>query len=117
MEEYNMNYSAIATRLTLYALISAIETDLRKFILSNTDVNTQAVIFDEDLMKRLIERSKSSMELDIEITTLIQYLDFGDCISLISKFKNVFPDSFKIQLKSLTELLINISPIRNRVMH
>lgn len=112
-----MKYNVSATRLTLYALISAIEMDLRSFIINNINEVNEKLIIDEELEKKLNDRSKKDMQFYYEIETKIEYMDFGDCVSIINKFKKVFPDSFKNDIQEIIQALNNIIPIRNRVMH
>lgn len=112
-----LNYNVTATRLTLYAFISSIEIDLRRFISTNITETNQSLLFDEKLKEKLIDRSKSSLEFDFDLSNLIQYLDFGDCINLINKFKRIFPQSFEEKLAKLTKELEKVTPVRNRVMH
>lgn len=106
-----------ATRLTLYAFISAIETDLRRFISFNTNDIMKESIFDSVLLRRLKDRMKRNNDFDESISNLILYLDFGDCICLINKMKSFFPQKFIKELDDLTSNLEKIIVIRNRVMH
>jgi len=110
-------YNVSATRLTLYAFISSIETDLRRFISSQTNELTQSLILDEILLNRLKERARKSNDFDDGISNLFVYLDFGDCISLVNKFKTFMPTKFSNELNELGRSLEKITPIRNRVMH
>jgi len=112
-------YNVAATRLTLYAYISAIEMDLRSFISDSVNESNKNIIFDVGLISKLRERSKNNVSPDTEsdYMDLIQYLDFGDCISLSNKIKNLLPNRFKEELGKIINKIEIITPIRNRVMH
>lgn len=112
-----MNYNAPANRLTLYALISAIEMDLRIFILQNINETNLNLFIDEELDKKITNRAKNNLELDEDIETKVEYLDFGDCISIMNKFTKILPSVFGDEIKVISDDLLHITPIRNRVMH
>ncbi|WP_379969122.1 NB-ARC domain-containing protein [Ectobacillus sp. sgz5001026] len=111
-------YNVSATRLTLYAYISAIETDLRGFIKENLNDQNELFLFDNNLVHKLKERAQKNGDFkEEEIKALIDYLDFGDCISILNKFKKFIPNSFEKEIKEIGDRLEKITPIRNRVMH
>lgn len=109
-----MEYKIAATRLTLYAFISSIEMDLRTFITENIVEENVQTLFDETLIARLKSRSG---KFEDNVLDLVEYLDFGDCICIINKFKKIFPKSVLFNVEELSEQLNKIVPIRNRVMH
>ena len=84
-----MEYKITATRLTLYAFISAIEIDLRSFIINNITEDNIKIILDENIILKLKSRSGKSGSFEDDTLSLIDYLDFSDCISLLNKFKKV----------------------------
>lgn len=112
-----MEYNVSAVRLTMYALISSIEMDLREFIVENLSDTNQSIILDDELINRLKRRSNKIGEFEFDKVNLIGYSDFGDCINLLNKFKKIFPKSYFKDIEKLSEELEKISPIRNRVMH
>lgn len=105
------------TRMTTYALVAAIEEDLRLLI--------KAHIFDEKIISSdLIKKSKDRIEKDIgdvfsdtELNDLIDYFDLGDTFQTINSNKSHFPDHVSKLIKSYTKNLEVIVSIRNRVMH
>ncbi|MGV3025729.1 NB-ARC domain-containing protein [Clostridium thermobutyricum] len=109
-----MEYKIAATRLTLYAFISSIEMDLRTFITENISEENVQILFDETLIARLKSRSG---KFEDNVLDLVEYLDFGDCICIINKFKKIFPKSVLFNVEELSEQLNKIVPIRNRVMN
>ena len=94
-------YNVSATRLTLYAYITAIETDLRGFIKENLNDQNETFLFDSSLVHKLKERSQKNDDFTEEIKVLVEYLDFGDCISILNKFKKFFPKPFQMEIKKL----------------
>jgi len=110
-------FNVSATRLTLYAFITAIETDLREFIKENTSNQNKDILFNQDLLGKLKSRAKRNDNFEENLNNLIEYLDFGDCISILNKFKSIFPKSFITILEKYSAILEQIIPIRNRVMH
>ncbi len=112
-----MDYSVSATRLTLYAFISSVEIDLRNFIINNITEYNEKVIIDPDLLIKLKSRSGKDDKFENDVLELLQYTDFGDCVSLLSKYSKFIPKSFANEIEDLYKDLIKIIPIRNRVMH
>ncbi|TWT00151.1 NB-ARC domain-containing protein [Planomicrobium sp. CPCC 101079] len=110
-------FNVSATRLTLYAFITAIETDIREFIRENTSGQNKDILFDQNLIEKLKSRAKRHDNFEENLNNLIEYLDFGDCISILNKFKPIFPKSFIKILEKYSAELEKIVPIRNRVMH
>ncbi len=105
------------TRMTIYALVAALEEDLRSLV--------NAYIFDEKTIDSdLIERAKSRIQRDIgevfnniDLTDLVDYFDIGDTFQTINKNKNNFPVHISKLIKELTKSFEVIIAIRNRVMH
>lgn len=115
-----MDYNVSATRLTLYAFISCIEIDLRNFIIDNISESNQDFIFNQELILKLKDRSRkngSFESFEDDPINLIEYLDFGDCVELLNKFKKIYPKSFQDNIEKLSRKLEETIPIRNRVMH
>lgn len=115
------NSVASITRLSLYALISAIEVDLRNTLstyLSGTGPAT--AILGEQLFKKIADRSEQEIPqsaVNASIEDLILYCDYGDIIQLAKTHKNRIPESLSIQLKKLDSELTELIGTRNRVMH
>jgi hypothetical protein len=83
-----MAYGAV--RLTLYALIGAIESDLRHTIASNLLVERSPK---ELLPQAIYQRSHERMERDAGFGSdsdakIIDYLDFAECIEVLSTNRN-----------------------------
>ncbi|MBE9398630.1 AAA family ATPase [Pontibacterium sp. N1Y112] len=105
------------TRMTIYALIAAIEEDLRSLI--KTHVSDL-----DKLDSVLLDRAKSRIEKDIgvlfgdlEFKELIDYFDLGDTFQTINSNKDSFPEHVFKSIRSVTKDLEKVVSIRNRVMH
>ncbi len=96
-----------ATRLTLYALISAMECDLRHII--RTGLRDKMPLDDllgKELMRRAIDRlermegrnTSTSNSLD----TLLYYIDFGDLYQIINRYSSFYTQEFAEFIKNLT---------------
>lgn len=109
------------SRMTIYAMLSALEEDLRSAI--------KAAIGEQDYISDhfdafMIGRAKSRLEKDIgftyedsQIRELVDYLDLGDTFQLVNSNSESFRTSFAIEIKSKNKELEALIPIRNRVMH
>lgn len=106
-------------RLTIYALIIAIEEDCRDFISlyispSATDVD----VLDQQTFKKAKERlEKDDAQAEKSINTLIQYIDLGDELYTIKRHENLLDDTTKKYISNRWKTLEKLLPVRNRVMH
>lgn len=108
-------------RLTLYALISSIETDLRDSLKRFAcDAMTPAAFFSDELHKTLLVRAgseESSEASSADSRFLLDYSDFGDLYSLGKRHARQFPEVLRDQLKALNSAFERLIATRNRVMH
>lgn len=109
-------------RLTLAALIYAIEIDLKNLISRYLiPVNTNLeFIQDTELQVKIKNRFMKdypALNPDDNLTDVIEYLDFQEFYTLLLKNKSLLPEHIYNDLKSLVSELDEIVPIRNRVMH
>ncbi|WNG54955.1 hypothetical protein F0U59_09345 [Archangium gephyra] len=111
--------SSTATRLTLYALISAIETDLRAHVglnLGSVDVKTAV---GTDIFNKAVERLRieegSSAKADL--VRVLPYTDFGELIQILNGNRASLSDVVAKRMRELTPRLEKLIGIRNRVMH
>lgn len=105
------------TRMTIYALISAVEEDLRAILKEH--VTDQSVI-DKELLERAKYRAEKDIGVlfeDIELKELIGYFDLGDTYQVINSNSTIFPKFIYDTIKNSTKSLEKIVSIRNRVMH
>jgi LuxR family glucitol operon transcriptional activator len=105
-------------RLTLFALISAIETDARDIILKGILPNKE---FTEIFPKALIDHSRQKMQKQLvadslDDTELLDFMNLGDHFQTLNRWKQFLavPTS---KLLAKTKTIETIIAIRNRVMH
>jgi len=109
-------------RLTLYALISAIETDLRtqikKFIIPH--FQDTSFINDQQLEKRCrdsFEKENPGLNAVKNYELLIDYVYFQDNYKILLANKQLLPTNLISHIKKNEANFNGIIPIRNRVMH
>jgi LuxR family glucitol operon transcriptional activator len=108
-------------RLTLFALISAFESDARSLIGTSLLPNhTYAELFGDLPAAQALERMKLSADLvvdDQDGVALLDFFDVGDYIKCLHKHNNEISKGTQGLLKTKARMLEAIVPIRNRVMH
>jgi LuxR family transcriptional regulator, glucitol operon activator len=108
-------------RLTLFALISAIEGDARILIAEHVLRETKIeAIFDEVTFNRAADRMKRSEDLviaDQPEIALLDFFDIGDYVQALFKFKSRLPKGTQTFLTAKSKYLETMIGIRNRVMH
>lgn len=105
------------TRMTAYALISAIEEDFRNLIKQYIDdeskVNSELL----DRAKQRIEKDVGGRFDDLNFSELVDYFDLGDTFQTINTNKVLIPENIYDPIKKFGKELESLIPIRNRVMH
>lgn len=108
------------TRMTVYALISAVEQDLRNMV---TNHMTDVSMLNESLVERASLRFTKDNEVSVSrdeevgLEDLVSYFDLGDTFQVINGNKSLFPSQLISHIKANTKQLELLVPIRNRVMH
>lgn len=108
------------SRLTLYALLSAVEEDLRRIITQNLGHLHPDVFLIGDLRTKLAERVVKELGApysDLSIKEICFYLDFGDLYQALNTHRKELPQSISRLIKENTSDFENLVPIRNRVAH
>jgi LuxR family glucitol operon transcriptional activator len=116
-----MFQARIATRLTCFAILSALEVDLRRAI---SDATSKAAITDFlpadvkiNASKRWKDdnknRSRTVFESDLD---LLDYLDFADLSKIMNGLANSFPITAG-EVKKISARVSALAPARNRVCH
>lgn len=107
------------SRLMLYAAISAVERDLRRFISKHTPSADPRDFFGSDLYDTYLQRASQHEDTlsPTTVTDLLPYADFAHHFELINANRSLFPPIPATHVKSLTPDLVRLCPIRNRVMH
>ncbi|HDC4648472.1 TPA: AAA family ATPase, partial [Enterobacter kobei] len=108
------------TRMTVYALISSLEEDLRDLIKTYIPPET----LDNSISSELRVRSKHRFEKDLGFAyedlsahDLVDYFDLGDTYQIINSNANQIPEHISIYIRKNTKNFDKLIPIRNRVMH
>ena len=109
-------------RLTLAAFIYGIEIDLKSILKKYISpfYSDLAFVQDSILEKKIIERFKKEnpgIDLQKNIDLAIEFFDFCDIIVVLQKNKIFLTQEINDYLKKVYNELIEITPIRNRVMH
>src|SRR5262245_50576024 len=111
-----------AIRNLCFAVIAAIETDLRDLILSLAQVHRKQDLLPDDVRSNAIERWRSDTkstggapsEGDI---ALLQYSDFADIAKVLESRFSSSPLLGPTGLAAIKALVSNLNPIRHRVCH
>jgi LuxR family transcriptional regulator, glucitol operon activator len=113
--------SVSVPQLQLFALLTAIEHDIRDIVRDNLSitVDLRSLIDNETLQKCIdrLNKDRGISEDTIQTFDIIQYMDLGDSLKSVNKHLNVLPSSFQQHLRHVQQQLQGIVPTRNRVMH
>lgn len=112
---------ASLSRLTLYALISSIEVDMRDSLRRYaTGAQSPIDFFGKDLLDTVLNRAGAETLGEAappEIGALLDYIDFGDVLALSRRHQTSLPERYSSQIKSLHTEFERLALTRNRVMH
>lgn len=108
-----------ASSLTCYALLSAVEADLRDLIVRSSDEDQAEEVLGPGLYERAIERQakdrgRSENRL---LSALVPYIDFADAMQVAKRISDRLPDGLAQGLDALRKNFELVIPIRNRVAH
>ena len=112
--------SSSATRLTCFALLSAMEEDLRRAILEeyNEGGDPRTVLgevrYDRSVIR--ITRELGSQQ-HLTVASLTPYLDFAESYEVLSKRKKDLPGQMQESLQIFAPHLGKLTQVRNRVAH
>lgn len=113
--------SASLSRLTLYALISSIELDMRNNLVKfATAALTPTDFFGQELLRTALSRAGADPLSDSSLPnseTLIEFIDFGDVIALSRRHQRLLPERYTNQITALRQEFDRLVATRNRVMH
>ncbi|NMM65233.1 AAA family ATPase [Clostridium sp. P21] len=101
----------LSNRIVMFSICTAIEYDLKNFILGKT----MEIDFTPKMIEKCELRSKNTKKIE-KNEEILNYLDLGDYVNIISEK----PMKYSInndKSKKLKEYFFKIIPIRNRVMH
>lgn len=109
------------SRLTIYALLSAVEEDLRA-MLSNafgpsTDPeNAMGEPLFESANRRLVDEL-GAVRRRLTLDELLPYTDLGDLVDLLNRHRALLPVNVRDQLVRLNPQLQLLMPVRKRIAH
>lgn len=110
-----------APRLTIYALLSAVEEDLRGFMIEYlTDTEPPRTLLGEELHARALERySDENGPADAEhsLRDLLPFVDFGDLVEIVNRSRAKLPQHIANHVRALNPQLQLLLPIRKRIAH
>lgn len=108
------------SQLTLFAIISSIERDLRECIRKYSGEEYADNFFGEDTLDRAIERKKKDEKIVKErekVKDVIKYVSFSESYELINRNDNKFPKRVCNYISDITEYTEEITPVRHKVVH
>lgn len=109
------------SRMTAYALLSALEEDMRLLIKQNLGFEAfENPSFDATLIQKAKVRLEKDIGAEYEEKTLdnlIDYFDLGDTYQFVNSQTEYFLPEVTRSIKALTKAFEKIVPVRNRVMH
>lgn len=104
-------------RNRLFALLGALEEDLR-FIIEAHLLTTR---HDKQILgpayQQAIRRFESDEHRDVTQTSVVDYLDLGDEIEILQRWRQDLPAQTRYSIEGQSERLATLVPIRNRVVH
>lgn len=117
-----MTNRIIATRLTCFALLSAVEADLRSMVRYVSDKGGVASFLPEDVRKNSLRRWTEDHKASGEASQpgdseLLDYTDFADLGKLLHVLTDQFVEVRGDTVREIAETLIALAPARNRVCH
>lgn len=111
-----MSFSA--TRLTCFALLSAVEQDMRDAAETYIgDLPVADAIPDDRAERAQARRAKDKLSSATSLPGLLPYLDFGDAYELLRSSSAELPEDLRQSLDSITPSVSRVIAIRNRVAH
>lgn len=114
-----MAYST--SRLTLYALLSAIEQDMRDIIINHLSSHPDIPgIIGLDVYQKSLARFQREMEDSnpaVSLSEIIIFTDFLELYEIINRNRRLFPEPIVNHFRSRNSDIIGLAPIRNRVAH
>ena len=109
------------TRLTLFALLSAVEEDMRNLIVASLDNSDELTEILGENYDRAIERLRHDPQVDDEgefgLADLLFYLDLGHLCPLLNQHRDKLSQEIGVFFRQKTELFSKLIPVRNRIAH
>lgn len=113
-----MSYNV--SRLTLYAILSSVEDDLRGLIQYYLNHLSPSELFGNDVYKKSLDRflkDVGGVGDQVSLLQILMYVDFGDLFLTLNSNREDLPTDVGSYLKSITQKLEKLVGVRNRVAH
>lgn len=115
-----MNISDV--RLTLYALLSSVEADLRGLLRSQLVPHFSDLSFVQDAEQRdriaeRYSRDHPDLNANADAAGAIEYFDFADAYQVLLQNDSVVPGAYTKELRARAQVFDRLAAVRNRVMH
>jgi LuxR family transcriptional regulator, glucitol operon activator len=113
-----MGYNA--SRLTLYAILSAIENDLRNAICLHLDCGKPAREILGQYSEKIEDRFEAEVKFNIDnppLDRLLCFADFTDLYSILNASRSLLPQPLAKYYKEITPRLDRLVQVRNRIAH
>lgn len=104
---------------TCYALLGAMESDIRDLIDSVTEEDEAEEVLGADLLESCRDRSSRERRgsTSTRLSALLPYIDFVDAIQVLNRLKNRLARPLREGISGLTPQWEKLGQIRNRVAH
>ena len=117
-----MNATTPTTRNTCFAIISAIEQDLRTFVRRRGPTLEKVDILPSELRDIAIARRRrddrsDDFEETLDDFDLLDYIDFMDTAKLLHSLSSELSDWMDVNVDALTAIYEPLAGVRNRVCH
>lgn len=112
-----MSFSA--ARLTCFALLSALEEDLRSEIEAVASADDLTQLLGSERAERVQKRRARGQggRATDSLAALLPYLDFADAFEILSKYQTQLAATLSVQLDALRPRHERLVAVRNRVAH
>ena len=115
------NVQALVPRHTIFAIVSAIETDLRNLIEAHLGPQlTPAALLGEDLWQKVVDRleaEQGTLDETPSLKDLLPFLDFAETWQVLNSRRALVPAPVSTYIRRTTSDLESLVPIRNRIAH
>ncbi|MEM5521615.1 NB-ARC domain-containing protein [Sulfitobacter sp. AS59] len=106
-------------RIALFIFFDAIERDLVRHIRSISSQVDDHLLTEQEREKTILRSANSTDEPteNADDFDLLNYLDLGDKIAIVQRFRSKLDDSLRSHFSSKRQILEKCVPIRNSLMH
>src|SRR5665213_1552207 len=113
-----MSFSA--SRLTIFALLTGLEEDLRELIVQHLGSHNAQDSLGERLFHLAMERFVKENQILLGpplVSELAYFIDFADTYQVLNRHAQELPECLRLFLSKYTQLMDKLVAVRNRVAH